>query len=149
MAFRDSTAMQLRRAYMTIHRYAQAHFAQFGVTADQYVLLSVLAEEDGVTQRELTNAISSDANTIGAMLRLLEEKGLVTRRQDRADARARIVQLSAKGRKLQKELVSSAEAIHGAMAAAVGANDWEQLGSTLRKIEGAIWEISERAAAAG
>ena len=89
MSFHESVPMRLRRAYLTVHRAAQAHFAQFGVTADQYVLLSLLAEQDGITQKELAERMCSDGNTITAMVRLLETKKLVRRRRCDADGRAR------------------------------------------------------------
>ncbi len=147
--FQNSTGMRLRHAYMSLHRYAQSLFASFGVTADQYVLLSVLAEEQGLSQRELADAICSDANTIGAMLRLLEEKGLVRRRPDQSDARARIVQISAKGRRLQKQLDACAEPLHRDLQEALGAAELTRLKQSLRKIEGVVREASEGAVIAG
>ena len=39
-------AMHLRSAYLTLHRRAQNHFSEFGVTADQYVILTLLAQKD-------------------------------------------------------------------------------------------------------
>ena len=38
------------------------------MTADQFVLLSALADADGVTQQELVRRVSSDPNTVRAML---------------------------------------------------------------------------------
>ncbi|MBI3462567.1 MAG: hypothetical protein HY000_05825 [Planctomycetes bacterium] len=39
--FRDTLAMRLRGAYLTFHRRANAHFERSGVTADQFVMLTV------------------------------------------------------------------------------------------------------------
>ena len=64
--------MRLRVAYLTFHRRAQAHLSQFGLTADQFVVLSLLAEGDGLRQRELVERTGSDSSTIGAMMKLLE-----------------------------------------------------------------------------
>jgi len=108
----DSIGIHLRRAYLTMHRTAQAYFAPFGVTVDQYVLLSLLADEDEVTQAELVERMSSDANTIGAMLRLLEAKELVRRERCELDGRARRVHLTPKGRRLQEKLIRGAEPLH-------------------------------------
>src|SRR5262249_25587064 len=46
-------AMALRGAYLTMHRKADSFFIKYGVTADQYVLLHLLARESGVTQQTL------------------------------------------------------------------------------------------------
>jgi hypothetical protein len=42
-------ARALRGAYLTMHRRADAYFARYGVTADQFVLLNLLARESAVT----------------------------------------------------------------------------------------------------
>jgi DNA-binding MarR family transcriptional regulator len=96
--------MRLRGAYLTFHRMANAHFEQFGVTADQFVVLTLLAEEDGVTQRDLVEQAFSDANTIGEMLTRLEKKQFVRRERHPKDGRARCVFLTPRGRKMQKRL---------------------------------------------
>ena len=43
----------LRAAYFAMHRVSDGHFSRQGVTADQFVLLAYLAEDDGITQQEL------------------------------------------------------------------------------------------------
>src|SRR5262249_40296360 len=103
--------MRLRGAYLTFHRMANAHFEQLGVTADQFVVLTLLAEEDGVTQRDLVEQAFSDANTIGEMLTRLEKKQFVRRGRHPKDARARCVFLTPKGRKTQKRLGDSWEGL--------------------------------------
>ncbi|MCI0460812.1 MAG: MarR family transcriptional regulator [Gemmataceae bacterium] len=107
--FRDTLGMRLRGAYLTFHRMANAHFEQFGVTADQFVVLTLLAEEDGVTQREVVVRAFSDPNTIGEMLTRLEKKKLIRRERHSQDGRARCVYLTPKGRKMQRQLWDSWE----------------------------------------
>ena len=107
--FRDTLGMRLRGAYLTFHRMANAYFEQFGVTADQFVALTLLADEDGITQRELVEKAFSDANTIGEMLARLEKKQFVRRERHPKDGRARCVFLTPRGRQLQKELWDSWE----------------------------------------
>ncbi|HOW73779.1 MAG TPA: MarR family transcriptional regulator [Phycisphaerae bacterium] len=91
-------AMALRTAYWAMHRRADTALSPHKVTANQFVLLALLAEQDGVTQQELVRRASSDANTIRAMLVLLENQGLVARRPHPTDGRARNVALTPKGR---------------------------------------------------
>lgn len=112
MAFRDTPAMCLRAAYLTMHRQFQRLFRAHGATADQFVLLTLLSEEDGVTQKELVRRSFSDANTITAMLRRLEQRGLVERRPHERDGRAVTVHLSAEGRALQGQLVNASRSLH-------------------------------------
>src|SRR5262245_3443338 len=97
-------AMALRGAYLTMHRKADSFFIKYGVTADQYVLLHLLARESGVTQQTLVVRASSDPSTVRAMLLLLEGRGLVTRERHPIDGRARSVSITQKGLKIYQRL---------------------------------------------
>ncbi|TWU62628.1 HTH-type transcriptional regulator MgrA [Crateriforma conspicua] len=130
----ETIPMRLRRAYLTIHRNAQEHFSQFGVTVDQYVLLSVVADEEGVIQSEISRRMASDINTVGAMLKLLEEEKLIRRTRCPDDGRARRVYLTAKGAAMQKKLLKAAEAIHEAIDHCISKSSKEKLLHTLDQI---------------
>lgn len=97
-------AMELRAAYLSMHRQTNAHLLKYGVTADQFVCLVILSEEDGITQQELVRRATSDPNTIRAMLVLLEKAGLVARKKHPRDGRARSVTLTVKGRELYEQI---------------------------------------------
>jgi DNA-binding MarR family transcriptional regulator len=111
-------AMALRAAYLTFHRQADAHFAGRGVTADQFVLLASLAGGDAVTQQELVRRVSSDPNTVRAMLLLLEGRGFVMRMKHPTDGRARSVILTAKGRRMYEKLRAGSEPLRERLLAA-------------------------------
>lgn len=102
--FGATLGMRLRGAYLTFHRRANQHYSKYGVTADQFVVLTVLAEAEGLTQRELVDRVFSDPNTIAAMLSRLEDRKLVRREPHAVDARARCVFLTNEGRRLQQRL---------------------------------------------
>lgn len=108
MATGHDIAMGLRAAYLSMHRQTNSCLAPHNITADQFVLLALLAEQDGITQQELVRRATSDPNTIRAMLVLLENRGLVRRQPHPADGRARNVTLTRTGRytytKLSKQL---------------------------------------------
>lgn len=113
-------AMALRQAYWAMHRRADALLQPFGVTANQFVLLAILAEQEGVTQQELVRLASSDANTVRAMLLLLERAGLVLRRRHATDGRARLVLLTDKGRRTFTDLWNRSRAFHKELLATIG-----------------------------
>src|SRR5215831_16627702 len=94
----------LRAAYFAMHRVSDSHFSKYGITADQFVLLACLAEQDAVMQQDLVRRAASDPSTIRAMLVLLEGRGLVSRERHPADGRARRVSLTAKGRRIYERL---------------------------------------------
>ena len=43
-----------------MHLISDAHFSRSGVTADQFVTLAFLAEQDAIMQQELARRVSSD-----------------------------------------------------------------------------------------
>lgn len=127
-SFAESFGIRLRRAYLALHRRANAELRrQFGVTADQFVVLSLLVEGDGVSQQELGNRCYSDPSTTGALVRLMEDRGWVWREPDPSDGRARRVHLTRTGRRLQGELWEAAAlSFHQDLWSVIGSDDEER-----------------------
>src|SRR5262245_42338389 len=146
--FRNTLGMRLRGAYLTFHRMANAHFEPLGVTADQFVVLTLLAEEEGLTQREIVARAYSDPNTIGEMLTRLEGKKLVRRERHPADGRARVVLLTPKGRPAQKRLWASWEGHLREIDAAFRAEELKALKGLLTRIPDAVAETGDAAGGA-
>jgi DNA-binding MarR family transcriptional regulator len=126
--------MLLRAAYYGMHRVSDAHFASHGITADQFVILACLAEEDTITQKDLARRASSDPSTIRAMLVLLEGRGLVARERNPEDSRERLVTLTAKGRRLFERLFKSSEPIRVQMLAGFSEDESRLLVGCLRRL---------------
>jgi DNA-binding MarR family transcriptional regulator len=124
----------LRAAYLGMHRVSDAHFSRHGVTADQFVLLACLAEEDAITQQELAWRASSDPSTVRAMLVLLEGRGLLSRERDPGDRRARVVILTPKGRRLAERLWKTSEPIRAQMLSGFSAEEARLLAGCLRRL---------------
>jgi DNA-binding MarR family transcriptional regulator len=104
LGLRDSLAMHLRAAYFSLRRTAQTRLAESGATVDQAVVMTLLAEEPALTQREIVDRSFSDPSTVRAMLVLLEQRNWVRRESDPVDARVWRVSLTAEGRKQQRRL---------------------------------------------
>ncbi|MEN6333097.1 MAG: MarR family transcriptional regulator [Phycisphaerales bacterium] len=138
MASGHEIAMGLRAAYWALHRQTEADLAAHGVTADQFVLLSLLAERDGVTQQELVRRASSDANTVRAMLILLEKRGLVTREKHPTDGRARSVGLTRKGRQTYERLWNQSEEVRERLLAAFEPQEADLVTEFLTRISGVM-----------
>jgi len=112
-------AMALRAAYLSMHRQTNAHLAGVGITADQFVCLALLAEEDGITQQELVRRANSDPNTIRAMLMLLEKRGLVKREKHPTDGRARHVTLTSRGRTVYRRSMEQVREVQDLLKAQI------------------------------
>ncbi|MDX1929727.1 MAG: MarR family transcriptional regulator [Pirellulaceae bacterium] len=124
--------MALRAAYLAMHRQSDARFAKHGVTADQFVLLATLSRGDALTQRDLARRMSSDPSTVRAMLVLLEKQGLVEREVHPSDSRARVVSLTAAGKRKFRQLWNAGESIRKKMIDAVEPENAAELIRLLR-----------------
>jgi DNA-binding MarR family transcriptional regulator len=131
-------ARALRAAYLALHRRTNACFADDGVTADQFVMLSALADADGVTQQELVRRVSSDPNTVRAILLLLEGRGLVARQPHPADGRARCVTLTAKGRQVFRKLWVKSEPLRARLLGAFRPDEVTALVELLHRVAGVL-----------
>lgn len=91
----------LRRAWFSLNQAFRRRSLVAGITPDQFTVLRILEEHRrrGMSQRELTEKMTSDPNTITSLLRRMERGGLIERRPDPQDKRARCVRLTAAGRR--------------------------------------------------
>ena len=134
MPFEESLAIRLRAAYLHLHRSANRHFRAFDATADQYAVMTCLAQEPGITQQTLVQRLASDKRTIGKMLDLLQKKGLVERRRHSDDNRAWSLHLTATGRRQQKTLYDSADYLRRRLEESVPVEHLETVLNCLRRM---------------
>jgi DNA-binding MarR family transcriptional regulator len=130
--------MVLRAAYLSMHRQTNAHLARFGVTADQFVCLVILADRDGITQQELVRLATSDPNTICAMLVLLEKRGLVAREPHPTDGRARLVTMTNKGRMEFDKMVKGVRPVQERLSAPFPDEEAKKLIRSLEAVQRAM-----------
>ncbi len=127
-------AMSLRGAYLTIHRYAESEFARYGISADQFPVLTVLRDGAVHTQSEVCAHTYSDPNTMGAMLALMETRGLLKRMRHEKDQRTRTVELTRKGKRIFEKLLAGREAVRDRMVKLFPEADVERLVGLLQRI---------------
>jgi len=84
---------------------------KLGLTYTQYVTLVALGEEDDQTVGDLGDKLFLESNTLTPILKKLEQLGLVDRRRDTADERQVRVNVTAAGRKLHRQVESSASTL--------------------------------------
>ena len=129
-----------------MHRQAEAFFARYGLTANQFTVLAVLSEQDRVPQRDVAERAGSDQNTIRPVLLALERKGLVIREQHPNDGRAWMIHLSGKGRRLFQKVHSEGEGARAPLISALRSSEPEQLVDMLDRITLAIQNGATQAA---
>lgn len=84
--------------------------AGHGLSMWAYIVLLSLAEEPIRTQAALADAIKADRTRIIDVLDDLQDRGLISRRPDPADRRARLLSLTEPGRQLRDAAQTSIQA---------------------------------------
>jgi len=93
------TALKLKNRLNTLLRENG-----FDITADQFEVLGILIENEGISQSELAYMSSKDKTNITRILDLLEKKNLIVRKKDERDRRAYNIYLTEKGRRQKENL---------------------------------------------
>lgn len=88
-----ATSMAITRAYKPL-------LDELGLTYPQYLVLSVLGEDDGQTIGGVAARLDLESSTVTPLVKRLEAAGLVERRRGREDERKVEVTMTAAGRAL-------------------------------------------------
>jgi DNA-binding MarR family transcriptional regulator len=81
-------------------RAINARLRPYGVDYARWRVLAVLQEHSGATMGRLADLTSVDRTTLTRTLGLMEEAGLVARRERESDRRSLVISLTAKGRRM-------------------------------------------------
>ena len=90
----------LRQAYQAMRGRIDAVARAHGITAPQFSVMSVLDHEPGLSGAQVARQSMLRAQSVNEIVLLLERNGLVERRPDPGDRRARVVFLTAEGRRV-------------------------------------------------
>ncbi|OBZ14755.1 MarR family transcriptional regulator [Bacillus sp. FJAT-27264] len=95
----------VQRAALKLNNYYQKVVNPFDITVEQWEILVILWETEGITQKELAERLQKDQTNIARMLFKLEKKGFVHRVTHEQDRRALRVYLTDKGREVEDEII--------------------------------------------
>jgi MarR family transcriptional regulator, organic hydroperoxide resistance regulator len=105
-----------------LHRAAQRMRSTTGEQAEKhgihlrdYIVLSALDKTPNLTQAELGKALGLDKTTLMSQLDRLEQMGLVVRRSDPRDRRARIPEITEAGNALRATVASACDSVEAAV----------------------------------
>ncbi|HEX6448864.1 MAG TPA: MarR family winged helix-turn-helix transcriptional regulator [Trebonia sp.] len=87
---------------------------EHGIQLRDYIVLSALDKTPNLTQVELGKALGLDKTTLMSQLDRLERVGLVVRRSDPRDRRARIPEITAAGSALRAQVASACNSVEAA-----------------------------------
>lgn len=85
---------------MAVTRTYKPMLDAMGITYPQYLVLSVLGEDDGMTIGAIAGRLALESSTVTPPVKRLEQAGLVTRQRSQVDERQVQVRLTQAGRAL-------------------------------------------------
>jgi DNA-binding MarR family transcriptional regulator len=130
----DRLAHLVKDATRALVRALQKRLVEHGVSYGHWPFLRVLWEDDGITQRELSERAGVMEPTTHSALKAMEQLGYVRRRMLAANRKNVHVHLTPRGRALKDELVPLAEEVNRIAVARVPAEDVARMRATLLAI---------------
>ena len=129
-----SVGYLVRETHRAFSRSLQARIGPAGVNIGMWFFLRALWEEDGISQRALSQRVRMMEPTTLAALREMERRGIVARVRSRADRRVVNVFLTDYGRGLRDALLPRAAAVNALARRGVTAAEIDALRAILEKI---------------
>ena len=95
---------QISILFRQLNLYFNHELSEISISATELLYLSSLYEKDGITQDDLAQEYSVDKAAVTRTLQLMEKKGLIVRKTDSTDKRAKKLFLTDKSKSLEKKL---------------------------------------------
>ncbi|HUA55020.1 MAG TPA: MarR family transcriptional regulator [Candidatus Sulfotelmatobacter sp.] len=118
----------------------RAREAQLGLTRAQWSVLAHLARQEGINQTALAQILEIEPITLVRLLDRLQAAGLVERRPDQSDRRARVLYLTPAAHPLLEQIWGLAAVVREEAMAGLPDRERDQLMGMLLKIKGNLTE---------
>ena len=109
-----------------------------GVTRAQWWVLAHLSRNDGMMQTQLAGALDVGKASLGTLIERLESSGLIERREDPIDKRAKRVYISRAGQLLLKKMMTEESRLNAMILQGVSEAEREEMIRHLSHIKGAL-----------
>ena len=100
----DKLCYSIYSTQKLVNKFYQQALAPFQLTYTQYIVLETLWEEEKLSLSEIGQRVGLESNTLTPLLKRLEEKKLIIRRNPAKDKRQLIIRLSANGKRTHEQV---------------------------------------------
>ncbi len=128
----DRLGYLLRRAQVLVFREATKYLAEFDMKPIQFSILSVIAANPSLSQRNLCQALGIEPARLVLMLDELQRRGLAKRTMAPGDRRSRILSLTAKGKVQLRRMKASVDEHEARMLDKLGPDGKAELSRLLQ-----------------
>jgi DNA-binding MarR family transcriptional regulator len=134
MAHRSEIRDGLRAIYVRSQKTLDKILAPYGSSSARYSLMAYIAKNDGVRSADIIKAFALAPRTVTEAIDVLESEGLVERRADTVDRRAKVLALTPAGTKLLCKLEPIWDGFGQRLLSALPAEERKQFGNILGKL---------------
>ena len=124
----------LWKAYDALREHAEGHIQSLGLCLSDFGVLEALLHKGPMPVNTIGSLIRLTSGSITAAVDRLERKGLVERRNDPGDRRARVVYLTAPGQELISKSFADHEAAMERATAGLSASERAEAIELLKKL---------------
>ncbi|QRN93810.1 winged helix-turn-helix transcriptional regulator [Archangium violaceum] len=123
---------------------ARAYEEHFGLKVNEWRVITVLAENDELTQQEIVGRTKMDKVTVSRAAQVLERRRLLRRVTNTDDGRSLRLSLTAEGQKLYARVVPAVLELEAEVLKGLGEQEIAELKDVLRRLEAAAERVLTR-----
>ncbi|TGD71526.1 MarR family transcriptional regulator [Mangrovimicrobium sediminis] len=116
-------------------RVMQTHLSSIGLTDTTWVPLVHLSECDGITLKALALRVGVDSSSLVRVIDALEREGLVARKRDAADGRAKQILLTRAGQRRVKAIRTELSRFEETLMVDLSDDEVETMTSALERLQ--------------
>ncbi len=146
-SLKNSPGHLLRRAQQYAHDLYSSEVGATGPTPRQYEVLHVVAANDGLSQTDLVQHTGIDRSTLADMIARMMNKGLLSRKRTKEDARANAVSITAAGKRMLTSANAKVARAENAALAVLPKTQQAAFMKSLRAYADALDKMADGAAA--
>lgn len=130
----NSAGWKVQRLAGRMNRAMSERLEAFGLTQQQFAILVMVIEVDGITQKGLGERFAMPPYAITRALDVLERKGLIERREDPASRRAHNIHATAAGREMAPSLFAMVRELNDLFLSPLSAEEAAKLHELLKRL---------------
>ncbi len=124
-------------------RIGQEYRTRFGLSVPEWRVMAVLGDAGSITQRELTRLTLMDKVAVNRACKMLEERGLATRKPNALDGRSHLLTLTEDGQAMHCEIMPLAQEMERRIFAGLTVEEQSQFSALLGRVLEQISDLDE------
>lgn len=133
-SFDQSLPMLCYRVLASILPPFRRIFSHYGITEQQWRILRILWQEDGISQNDIAQRSLLPKQSLVGIIDRLQDLGLLVRKQSATDRRKSAIFLTAKAREIEAEITPQVNKIYRELEKQLSPQQWSELRKMLTHI---------------